>query len=153
MAWVVNNPPDNEGDIRDWVLISGLGRSLGGGHSNPDQYSWLENPMDRGGWRATVHRVTKSQTWLKWLSMHAQLLKKGSTREGHSDLPLCLLKNRKKSPMGKLLKPCNSDWDSKSVLTEITHMVSGLNETQVLDVSSQKEFKWETQWWVGSWFI
>ena len=46
-------------------FISRLGRSLGGGHSNPLQYSCLENSMDRGAWRATVHRVTKSQTQLK----------------------------------------------------------------------------------------
>ena len=42
--------------------VPGLGRSLGGGHGNPLDYSGLENPMDRGGWWATVHRVTKSQT-------------------------------------------------------------------------------------------
>ena len=39
-----------EGDTRDMGLISGLGRSLGGGHGNPLQYSYLENPMDRGGY-------------------------------------------------------------------------------------------------------
>ena len=50
--------------------ISGLGRFPGGGNSNPLQYSCLENPMDRGAWRATVQRVTKSQTRLKQLSMH-----------------------------------------------------------------------------------
>ena len=44
----------------------------GGGHSNPLQYSCLENTVDRGAWWAMVHRVTKSQTWLKWLSMHSQ---------------------------------------------------------------------------------
>ena len=49
--------------------IPGLGRSPGGAHGNPFQYSCLENPMDRRAWRATVHRVTKSWTWLKWLSM------------------------------------------------------------------------------------
>ena len=38
------------------------GRSPGGGHGNPPQYSCLENPMDRGAWQATVHRVVKSQT-------------------------------------------------------------------------------------------
>ena len=42
--------------------ITGSSRSLGGGHGNPLQYSFLENPMDRGAWRATVHGVTKSQT-------------------------------------------------------------------------------------------
>ena len=41
-------------------LIPGLGRSLGGGHGNPLQYSFLENPMDRGAWWATVHRITES---------------------------------------------------------------------------------------------
>ena len=47
------------------------GRSPGGGHGNPLQYSCLENPLDRGPWQATVHRVTESQTWLKWFSTHA----------------------------------------------------------------------------------
>ena len=45
--------------------IPGLGRSLGGGHGNPLQYSCLENPMDRGAWWATVHWVTESRTRLK----------------------------------------------------------------------------------------
>ena len=49
---------------------SWLGRSPGGGHGYPLQYSCLDNPMDRGAWRATVHGVTNSQTRLKWLSMH-----------------------------------------------------------------------------------
>ena len=49
----------NAGDASS---IPGLGRSLGGGHGNPLQYSCLENPMDRGAWWATVHRVAKSQT-------------------------------------------------------------------------------------------
>ena len=43
-------------------FILGLGRSPGGGHGNPLQYSCLENPMDRGAWQATVHRVAKSWT-------------------------------------------------------------------------------------------
>ena len=46
------------------VEFPGLGKSLGGGNSNPLQYSWLENPMDRGAWQATVQGVTKSQTQL-----------------------------------------------------------------------------------------
>ena len=49
--------------------ISGLGRAPGDGNGNPLQYSCLGNPMDRGAWRATVHRVAKSWTPLKWLSM------------------------------------------------------------------------------------
>ena len=51
----------NAGDLG---LIPGLRRSPGGGHRNPLQYSCLENPMDRGAWRATVHGITKSQTRL-----------------------------------------------------------------------------------------
>ena len=47
---------------RDAGSIPGSGRSPKGGHGNPLQYSGLENPMDRGAWHATVHRVTQSQT-------------------------------------------------------------------------------------------
>ena len=46
--------------------------SPGGGYGNPLQYSCLENPMDRGAWRAMFHRVVKSQIGLKWLSMHTR---------------------------------------------------------------------------------
>ena len=56
---VVKNPA-KAGDIRDVDLIHGLGRSPGGRHGNPLQYSCLKNPMNRGAWRATVHRVAKS---------------------------------------------------------------------------------------------
>jgi len=59
---VVKNLLANAGEVRDTGLIPRLGSSLGGGHGNPLQYSCLENPMDRGAWWATVHRVTKSQT-------------------------------------------------------------------------------------------
>ena len=57
----------NAADSEDAAWIPWLVRSPGGGHGNPFQYSCLENPVDREGWRATVHRVTKSQTQL---SMH-----------------------------------------------------------------------------------
>ena len=70
---VVKNLPTNAGDIRDASSVSGLGRSSGGGHDNPLQYSHLENPMDRGAWRATVHRVAKSRTQLKQLSTHTRI--------------------------------------------------------------------------------
>ena len=59
MAQVVKNPPANAGDIRDLGLILGSGRSPGGGHGNPLQYSCLESRMDGGVWRATVHRVAE----------------------------------------------------------------------------------------------
>ena len=63
---------DSSGDIRNMGSIPGSGRSPGKGNGNPLQYSCLGNPMARGAWRATVSRVTKSQTWVKWLSMHAR---------------------------------------------------------------------------------
>ena len=59
---MVKNPPVNAGDIRDTGSVPGSGRSPGGGHGNPLQYSFLENPVDRGAWRAMVHRVAKSRT-------------------------------------------------------------------------------------------
>ena len=54
---MVKNLPVNAGDIRDMGSIPGLGRPPGEGHGNPLQYSCLENPIDRGAWRATVHGV------------------------------------------------------------------------------------------------
>ena len=54
------NPPANEGDKREVGSVPGSGRSPGEGNGNPLQYSCLENPMDRGARRATVHRVAKS---------------------------------------------------------------------------------------------
>ena len=55
---VVEKLPANAGDVRDTGLIPGLGRSSGGGHGNPLQYSCLKNSMDRGTWRATVREIT-----------------------------------------------------------------------------------------------
>ena len=52
-------------NVGDLGSMPGLGRSPGGEHGNQLQYSYLENPMDRGAWRATVHKVGKSWTWLK----------------------------------------------------------------------------------------
>ena len=62
VALVVKNPRANAGDLRDASLVPGLGRSPGGGHGNPLQYSCLENLMKREAWRATVHGVTQSWT-------------------------------------------------------------------------------------------
>ena len=56
---MVKNLPANAGDTDS---IPGSGRSPGGGNGNPLQYSCLKNPMDRGAWQVTGHRVAKSQT-------------------------------------------------------------------------------------------
>ena len=69
---VIKETAYNVGDARDMGSIPGLGRSPGGGHGNPLQYSCLENPMNRGGWRATVHRSQRVRyNWSDW----AQLLR------------------------------------------------------------------------------
>ena len=62
---MVKTPSDNAEDLRDTGSIPRSGRLPGARHGNPLQYSCLENRMDRGGWRATVHGVAKSQTRLK----------------------------------------------------------------------------------------
>ena len=58
---VVKNWPASAGDVRATRLLPGSGRSPGGGHGNPLQYSCLENPIDRGVWQATVHRESKRE--------------------------------------------------------------------------------------------
>ena len=59
-ALVVKNPTTNIGDIKRRGFNAWVGRSPGGGYAYPLQYCCLENPLDRGAWRASVHRVTKS---------------------------------------------------------------------------------------------
>ena len=71
---VIKSLPANVGDVGDAGSIPGLGRSPGGGNGNLLQYSYLENPTDRGAWQAIVHRVTQVWTLLKWLSTHTLLL-------------------------------------------------------------------------------
>ena len=70
---VGKNPSASVADVRDVGSIPGSGRSPAGGHSNSLQYSCLNNPFDRGVWRATVHGVAKNQTGLKQLSTHTHM--------------------------------------------------------------------------------
>jgi len=72
VALVVKNPFANAGDIKDGGSIPGLGRSPGEGKGNALRYSCLGNPMDRGAWWATVHRVAESCPRLKQLNTHTQ---------------------------------------------------------------------------------
>ena len=62
---MVKNPTANAGDTRYAGSILTWGRSPGEGNDNPSQYSCLENSMDRGAWRASVHGATESQTLLE----------------------------------------------------------------------------------------
>ena len=75
LLWIMGFPGSSVGkestcNAGDLGSIPGLGRSPGGGHGNPLQYSCLENPMDRGAWQAAVHGVTKSRTRLSNLAQH-----------------------------------------------------------------------------------
>ena len=67
VALVVKNLTANAGDVGGVGLIPELGRSPGGGHGNPLQYFFLENPLDRGAWRATVHGTAES--WQDWSNL------------------------------------------------------------------------------------
>ena len=71
MVLVLKSLLANAGDIRDIGLTPGSGRYPGEGHGNLPQHSCLENSMNRGAWRATLHRVTKSRTQLKQHGTHA----------------------------------------------------------------------------------
>ena len=59
---VIKNLPPNARDVGDAVWITRSGRSPGGRNGNPLQYSCLENSMDRGAWRARVHRIVEGRT-------------------------------------------------------------------------------------------
>ena len=110
VALVVKNSHANAGDIRDTSSIPGSWRSPGGGRENPLQCSCLENPMDRGAWRAIVHRVTQSQTQLKWLGTHIHA--KATYICDVAQPPLCFLLQRMELPSirlvaeAKTLGPC-----------------------------------------------
>ena len=78
MVLVVKNSSASARDIKAVSSIPGSGRSPGGRHGNPLQYSCLKNPMDREAWRATVHRVAKSQTRLNQVSTCASVSKANS---------------------------------------------------------------------------
>ena len=75
VALLVKILPANAGNTGYLDSISGSGRSPRGGHGNPLQCSCLENPMDRGAWRATVHRLQRvGHDWSNLAHMHAHVL-------------------------------------------------------------------------------
>ena len=74
---VVKNPSAYTGDVRDAGSIPGSKRSPGKGNGSPLQYSYLENPMDRGAWQVTVHEVAKSWTQLSNFHLLTQLQSSG----------------------------------------------------------------------------
>ena len=80
---MIKNPPASVGDTRYADSVAGLGRSPGGGNGNPLQYSFLENPMDRGAWQAVVHGVTKN-----WTRLSTAQHKRGHNIENYILQPL-----------------------------------------------------------------
>ena len=102
MVLGVKNLPANAGDLRDAGSIPGLGRSPGGGSGSPLWYSLLENPMDRGAWRVTVHRLAKSRTQLKRLSTHVRMGERWRNLMGNRN-------NKKKNPSAYGVSVCASE--------------------------------------------
>ena len=89
LPWGLRISKESNCNAGDLGSIPGLGRSPGEGNGSPLQYFCLKNPMDGGAWRATVHRATKSQTWLtlslyknKYTKMFGELLIKGWASQG-----------------------------------------------------------------------
>ena len=135
--------------------MSESGRSLGGGHGNSFQYSCLEMPMDRGAWWATVHRVAKSQIWLKRLSTHAQgeflglsLLQKELCPDfGGVNHPAATLQSW--SSMWKHTRLSESSFGNK--LAAHTQQASVfpnmLKDDGVKMLHSIWQQIWKTQWW------
>ena len=105
---MVKNPPANAGDIRDAGLIPGSGRSPGGGHGNPLQYSCLKNPMDTGAWQATVHGVTKSWTQLSDMHTNTHHVSVSDHEIAVLDIKIQQVnwrkKKKKKTAKGKMIK-------------------------------------------------
>ena len=91
----------------DTGSILGSERSPGGGHGNPLQCSCLQNPLDRGSWRVTVHRVAQCQTRLKRLRIHADNTKLVFTNSvtDRSESLKVLLFRRGRTATGTAKKP------------------------------------------------
>ena len=164
-ALVVKSLPAKAGDVRDAGSIPGSGRFPGGGNGNPFQYSCLENPTDRRTWRATVHGVAKSWTWLKWHSTRISWFRdageKGMKSGGHPTqrsnpgLPLCRQMlyhlNHQRSPPTELgpyrWKQVEDVMDSW-IHTTVSSILSGLRAewwaTGVQEVWGERE-----RWWMN----
>ena len=103
---MVKNPPANAGDARDAGSIPRLGRSPGGGHGNPLQYSCLENP--RRAWWATAHRVAESNTNEATEHPHTKYLNKNTNSSQTSQ------KTEEKGTFPKSLYEASINWDIKT---------------------------------------
>ena len=107
MALAVKNQPANGGRHKRHDSIPRSRRSPGGGHGNPLQYPCLENPMDRGAWRATVHGVTESQTRLSMHTSHHRNSNTGKFFMGTVGGYFSLTWGRRKFSYAMYRKPAN----------------------------------------------
>ena len=128
VALMVRNQFASAEDLRDTHSITTSGRSPGGWHGNPLWYSCLENSVDRGGCWSTVHKVTKHQRWLKWLSTHMRHWNDNVVKEWAT---------------GKLMERPEGRASVKSLRTELVWCVLGIST-----VSSRVElpaWRWAQQ--------
>ena len=136
---LVKNPPANAGNIRDTGSIPESGKSHGGGHGNPLQYFYLENPMDRGTWQAEVHRVTQSRTLLKWFNTHKQkgraspVTRKESTSSVVDSEDMGLIPGQERSPGGRHGNHSCSCLGNFMDRGAIIHGVTKLNTTEATE--------------------
>ena len=113
MAQPIKNLSANAGEIGDAGLMPGLGRSLEERNGKPLQYSCLENPMDRGAWWATVHRVAKSQIQLK----HRTQANCPQSYRENPKLSSCLSGKLQRYRPGVFLKTSVDKWTEASSVT------------------------------------
>ena len=115
---MVKNLPANAGDVGDVGSIPGSRKPPGGGKGNPLQYSFLENPKDRGAWRATVHGGATTQTWLSTHTcLHLRRGHPGFEREALKSpkLPLEEKRRRKGEKVMRMRRGCNVASASRGV--------------------------------------
>ena len=88
---MIKNPPAKAGDTKDAGSIPGWGRSPGGGNGNPLQHSCLENSMDRGAWRATVHGVAKESDIIEQLNNNNNMSNVGHSHPVEKVILHCII--------------------------------------------------------------
>ena len=116
-------------NVGDLGLIPGLRRSSGEGKGYPLQYSFLENPRDRGAWWAAIYGVTQSQTWLKWLSSSS-----GSycSKLVLHDLKISSLEQAKSREYKPSLVPSQEIWPHLRIINKQLQIIRKWNNTLTL---------------------
>ena len=139
---MVKNLLANEGDVRDSGSIPGLEKYPGAGHGNPVQYSCLENPMDRGAWRATIHRVTEHLDTTESPSVYLKLTQHCKPTMCAKSLQSCPTLRPYAAQPARLLCP----WDSpdKSTGAGCLTLLQGIFSTQESNPHPLGLLHWQT---------